>query len=42
MKNLNGMSLPQNINPLKMVSKENDLKKSTRQKMQKNNKNMFK
>lgn len=27
MKNLNNMSLPQNINPIKMVSKENDLKK---------------
>lgn len=43
MKNLNGMSLPQNINLLKMVSKENDLeKKSTRQEMQKNDRNMFK
>lgn len=27
MKNLNGVSLPQNINLLKMVSKENDLEK---------------
>lgn len=37
------MSLPQNINLLKMVSKENDLeKKSTRQEMQKNDRNMFK
>lgn len=42
MENLNGLSLPQNINLLKMVSKENDLKKSARQEMQKNNKNMFK